>query len=252
MKWTNEKVEILTQLVQSSHRPKEIANTLGFSEKSINCKMNRLGLKVLFTQTSLCKNCGNLFESYVKDERVFCSKSCSASFNNSNRTHTQETKDKISLKLKKPPKERIPKPPKERIPKEKPNRNCKICKEPKVSKKHKSICESCKTDYYQFYRHECNFKFNVFDYPNEFDLHLIKTHGWYSPTNKRNNLKGVSKDHMYSVMDGYKNKVSSEIISHPANCKLMLYSDNSRKKDSSSIRLEDLLKKISHWDKKYT
>jgi hypothetical protein len=244
MKWTDDKIEKLTKLVESGGRPAEIAEILGVSLKSINLKMYRLGLKVIYTTTTSCKNCGNSFESYSREKRMFCSKSCSATFNNSSREHSEDTKQKISDKLKVIPRKRKKK--------HTTNRICKICNELTVVQKHKSICENCKTDYYQFYRHECNFKFSVFDYPNEFDLDLIEVHGWYSPSNKRNNLNGVSKDHMYSVMDGYKNKVSSEIISHPANCKLMLYSDNSRKKDNSSITLEDLLKKISHWDKKYS
>lgn len=245
MKWTDDKIEKLTKLVESGSRPNEISEILGTSVKSINLKMYRLGLKVIYTTTSLCKNCGNSFESYVKEHRLFCSKSCSATFNNSNKIHTETTKQKISQKLKNIPRKR------KKVLKENVNRKCKICGELRVSKKHKAICENCKIDYYQFYRQECNFKFSVFDYPAEFDLHLIETYGWYSPSNKRNNLNGVTKDHMYSVMDGYKNKISSNIISHPANCKLMLYSDNSSKKDNSSISLEDLLNRISYWEQLY-
>ena len=243
MKWTDEKIEKLITLVERGYRPVELAEILGFTKKAISIKMNKMGLRVVFTSNKLCKNCGNSFESYIKEDRLFCSKSCSASFNNSNRTHSEFTKQKISEKLK-----NVPRKIKS---KEQIHRKCKICGEIKVSKKYKSICESCKTDYYQFYRHECNFKFSVFNYPNEFDLDLIQTHGWYSPSNKRNNLKGVSKDHMFSVMDGYKNKVSASIISHPANCELLLYSENSKKKDNSSITLHELMVRIERWEKKY-
>jgi len=244
MKWTDDKIEKLTTLVESGSRVNEIAEILGTSIKSINLKMYRLGLKIIYTTNSLCKNCGTSFECYVKEHRLFCSKSCSATFNNSNRKLTKTTKQKISEKLKNIPKKKILK--------QNRDKKCKICGELKVSTKYKRICENCKIDYYQFYRQDCNFKFNIFDYPTEFDLHLVETYGWYSPTNKRNNLNGISKDHMYSVMDGYKNKISSEVISHPANCKLMLYSDNSSKKDNSSISLQDLLNRISRWNEKYS
>jgi hypothetical protein len=102
----------------------------------------------------------------------------------------------------------------------------------------KIICNDCKLTYYE-------------DFKDEFDLSLVEQYGWYSPTNKRNNLKGVSKDHMYSVMDGFRNKINPKIISHPANCNLLLFSDNSIKKDNSSITMEELLKRIENWDKKY-
>lgn len=45
----------------------------------------------------ICKNCNNEFISSVC-ERKFCSRSCSAIFNNKNRKCTQETRKKISIK----------------------------------------------------------------------------------------------------------------------------------------------------------
>lgn len=44
-----------------------------------------------------CKNCGN----EIPENRKFCNQSCSAIFNNKNRTVSDETKRKISLKNKK-------------------------------------------------------------------------------------------------------------------------------------------------------
>lgn len=243
MKWTDENIEELLKLVDSNYRTNEIAQILGRTEKSISLKINRMGIKLKYTKPTVCKNCQTVFESYIREKRMFCSKSCSASFNNSNRTHTELTKCKISEKLKSKPKkvkDTIIKP-----------RKCKICNEFKVVKKRKCICDECKINYYDFYRTECRFKFSIFDFPNEFDLDLVRVHGWYSPSNKKNNLKGISKDHMYSVMDGYLNKIPIEIISHPANCKLLLYSDNSKKKNNSSISIEELKKRINEWDKKY-
>jgi predicted Zn-ribbon and HTH transcriptional regulator len=243
MKWTVEKVETLIKLVDNGYKPDEIAEILGNTPKSVSLKMNRMGLKLKFTKPILCKNCGFVFEGYIKQNRIFCSKSCSVSFNNSNRIHSELTKKKISEKLKSYPKKvkNIIVAP----------RKCKICNKFNIVKKRKSICDGCKVDYYDYYRSECRFKFSVFEFPSEFDLHLVDTHGWYSPSNKRNNLTGVSKDHMYSVMDGYLNKIPAEIISHPANCKL-LYSDNSKKNKNSSISIEELKSKIDRWNIKYS
>lgn len=84
-----------------------------------------------------------------------------------------------------------------------------------------------------------------------FDFSIIEKYGWYSPSNKRNNLGGVSRDHIYSVMEGFKNNIDSKILSHPANCQLMIHNDNISKGNKSSITLEELLEKIKEWDKKY-
>lgn len=97
------------------------------------------------------------------------------------------------------------------------------------------------------YRLDCAFKFNVFDYPNYYDLTLIEKFGWYSAANRGNNLSGVSRDHMYSVKDGFRNNVDPSIISHPANCCLMLHKDNNEKKTKSSITLEELIEKIKNF-----
>lgn len=97
------------------------------------------------------------------------------------------------------------------------------------------------------YRQLCEFKFSLNDYPDKFDFKLIGQYGWYKAKNRGNNLGGVSRDHMYSVKDGYINNVDPKIIAHPANCKLVRHYDNSKKKDKSSITLEELKKRIEEW-----
>lgn len=101
------------------------------------------------------------------------------------------------------------------------------------------------------YHNECDFKFSLKDFPEEFDFEIIKKYGWYKPKNHGNNLNGVSRDHMYSVMEGFKNHIDPKIISHPANCRLIKHNDNSSKKDKCCITLEQLKNKIIEWDKKY-
>lgn len=101
------------------------------------------------------------------------------------------------------------------------------------------------------YRQLCEFNFSLNEYPNEFDFTLIEKYGWYRAKNRGNIPNGVNRDHMYSVKDGFINKINPKIISHPANCKLLLHKDNIKKKDNSSITLNELLKKIEIWNKKY-
>jgi len=102
------------------------------------------------------------------------------------------------------------------------------------------------------YRKNCQFCFCLNEYPDEFDFSLIEKYGWYSASNKGGNTNGVSRDHMYSISDGWKNKISPLIISHPANCKLLRHEENFFKKNkNSSISLEYLEKRILEWNEKY-
>lgn len=101
------------------------------------------------------------------------------------------------------------------------------------------------------YRQDCAFKFSVKNYPEEFELSLIETHGWYKAKNKGNNLTGVSRDHIISVRYGFDNNVDPAIISHPANCRLLQHNDNVSKGIRSDMTLDELKEKIRRWDQKY-
>lgn len=97
------------------------------------------------------------------------------------------------------------------------------------------------------YRQLCEFKFSLKDYPNRFNFSLIEKYGWYKAKNRGDNPNGVSRDHMYSVKEGFINKIDPKIISHPANCELLVHKDNNKKKTASSITIEELLKRIEKW-----
>lgn len=125
-------------------------------------------------------------------------------------------------------------------------RTCSSCKSV-ITKKHKQICETCKGNYYKYYRPMCEFDFNPIDYPTKFDCTLIEVYGRYSPSNKGNNLGGVSRDHLFSVSDGFKHNVPAEIIKHPANCELKLHIDNQKKRTRSSITLDELYNRIKNF-----
>jgi len=99
------------------------------------------------------------------------------------------------------------------------------------------------------YRQLCLFKFSLNDYPDKFDFSLIEKYGWYKAKNRGNNLEGVSRDHMFSVYDGYKQGILPYYISHPANCQLLPHKLNNVKKRNSSITFEELLRRIEEWNK---
>jgi len=56
---------------------------------------------------------------------------------------------------------------------------------------------------------------------------------------------------MVSVDYGWRNNIDPSIISHPANCKLLIHSDNFKKGTDCSISLEELQRRIAEWDNKY-
>lgn len=115
--------------------------------------------------------------------------------------------------------------------------------------------KSCQNEFHkkqrtplQEYRKQCSFRFNVFDFPNDFDLALVSRYGWYSACNNGGNIYGVSRDHRVSVNFGFKNNVDPKIISHPANCELLLHEKNKKKNRKCSMTLEELKSKISKWE----
>lgn len=101
------------------------------------------------------------------------------------------------------------------------------------------------------YHKECNFEFNIYDYPKYFDLTLIEKYGWYKAKNRGNNLNGISRDHIFSVKDGFMNRIDPKIVSHPANCELKRHIDNQKKRTKSFITLEELKKKIDNFNNIY-
>lgn len=178
---------------------------------------------------------------HKKRKNIFCNSSCSASYNNTKRIVSNKTKAKMS----------------------KSNGNkgkkyyCKHCTKIIDTKRKRIFCSrNCNKLYrrkgknkYLQYKRDCKFIFNLKDYPNAFNFDLIKEHGWYSPSNsKKPNLKGVSRDHMYSVRQGFEDNISAEHIAHPANCKLMIHTDNISKNKKSSLTYDELLERIKEWD----
>ena len=101
------------------------------------------------------------------------------------------------------------------------------------------------------YRADCAFRFNVYDFPDEFDLSLVEEFGWYRAKNRGNNLQGVSRDHIISVRYGFDNNIGADIISHPANCQLLRHGENISKGKKCHLTIEQLFDRIRYWNDKY-
>jgi hypothetical protein len=247
MKWTKELDNQLVKLVNLGKKHSEIAVELNITKSSVQNRCTRLGVKKIPIKEHICNNCGNTFLGYVREKRKFCSNHCSNSFSNKNRKLTLETKKKISDKLKNKTTKKNSLVKNSEKNNEITIRKCRFCKIENITTPRNIICETCRFNYYKFYRPSCEFNFNIKENEEKFDMKLVENYGWYSPTNKGDNLNGVSKDHMYSVRDGFINKVDPEIIKHPANCRLILHKENNIKKFNSIISLEELEERIKNW-----
>lgn len=209
-------------------------------------------------KTSECEKCAGIFTRLLlpNEHARFCSIACANS-----KTHSQETKAKISNTLKvggkvfRPQKQPITCKvcSKETIPTELNLKRNKLCseecyaklKEQRKKERQKNLTEK------QIYKHACSFNFSVYKFPDEFELNLIEKHGWYKPRNRGDNLTGITRDHMLSRTFGFENNIPIEHIKHPANCQLLVHGDNISKGKKSSISYQELLQRIDRWDKKY-
>lgn len=80
---------------------------------------------------------------------------------------------------------------------------------------------------------------------------MLDTHGIF---NYRTNTKGVVRDHIYSRKSGFFEGVFPEILRHPANCQVILHTENVAKKsqryvDRNDITLEQLFENIRQYNK---
>jgi len=190
-----------------------------------------------------CIECNNVLD-YEQRKNKFCSHSCSANVSNKSRTPESYKKQAETLLSNKIASGWIPK---KRVPKLN-TRICSVCKIVDTSRGNfqSDKCKFCNDSL--TYRHACKFTFDIRKYPDEFEIDLLVEYGMFNP---KTNPKGVSKDHMLSVNYGKEHRIDPKILSHPANCKLMLQGDNTRKNKSNTITYEDLLYRIDQWNKKY-
>lgn len=238
-------------------------------------------------KTSTCQHCHTIFTITLGSYGKFCSLSCGTTFRNKSNLEKSESKYNLNpikckccgtpIKYKKRkntycsiscaskitnniPRKRGPtaieKPPYSKIK----FILCTYTNQYYANKNSDGSIRRCspyiKTIKEQYYA-AARFKFNVYHYPYEFDLSLIEQYGWYTcPGLKRKgqpkNIFGVSRDHIISVSYGFANNIDPKIISHPANCQIMIHSHNKLKHNKCSLPLDQLLEKIRLWDAKYT
>lgn len=217
-------------------------------KKDIGKKISEINTLARISIKKKCEKCGKEFEiirtikkngtqHISKREKRFCSRFCANS--------KDFTKEQNKSKGRRGEKNKSWKPELHTI--------CQECGK-EIKRNKTGLCKSCWNKLRsnphdrKSYKYQCRFKFNVYDYPDKFDLYLAEEYGWYHPVNTTTpNLNGVSLDHMYSVSEAHKNNVGPEIISHPANCKIMLHSENNSKDKKSSISLEELKNRIELW-----
>jgi hypothetical protein len=222
---------------QSGNTPRK------FCSLSCSCSFNGAKVKEkklsLYTKTpTLCQCCNNPLPYHSRLQK-FCSRSCSATVINSTRTCRTGP-----------------------IPKEKLLFSkvkfiwCSHTNQYYLNKNPNGTTRRCspyiKTIKEQYYNN-ARFKFNVYHYPEEFNLSLIDQHGWYTcPGKKRKNgtknIFGVSRDHIISVSYGFANNIDPKIISHPANCRIVLHAENKKKHSNCGMSLAELIDKIKKWN----
>lgn len=98
---------------------------------------------------------------------------------------------------------------------------------------------------YQIYFEKSSFK-HGFKTNNINEIELIKKYGIFCP---KTNTKGCVRDHLLSRRYGFDNNIPIWIISHPANCEVILHSENVRRSMTCDnlISLEELLRRIENW-----
>ena len=227
---------------------------------SLSCSSKRNGkvkhkksIEAYESSPCLCKNCSKPIEYLRRKSNKFCGRTCAAIYNNSKKDW-----DKIVTGPK--PKTPKPKAPRKRRSTLLPDASgphtrvylctCKITGKKWYSPTIKTIHPTTILDK-KTYAYQCRFQFSLSSYPQWFSnvSSLISEYGWYSASNRGNNLNGCSRDHLFSVSDGFINKVDPTIISHPANCQVVPHRHNQSKNKKSSISLNELLLRIEQFNR---
>jgi hypothetical protein len=184
-----------------------------------------------YSNPKYCRHCSTMIP-WEKNKNSFCNQSCAASYNNSHSAPNRKFGPSKKPKEVKAPYSTLYKC------------QCKHCGIEWRARKAKRICADHEVLYSHGGRAKYWFTFNVYDYPELFNLDLIKQFGWRSKTNPN----GVSRDHRVSVNEAIKNNYNPFYIKHPLNCELMLFEQNNRKKTKSSIPFKELKRQIDNYE----
>ena len=138
-----------------------------------------------------CHKCNTQFtvtereKKFPKKEKYFCSRSCANS-----KPASEKRKEKVRQKLKKIRNIFKICPTCNEEFKLEGNSQKRFCSKDCRNKRFRKGLDSNKLNKldYRDYRSKCDFTFNLKDFEDDFDFSLIQEHGWYSPSNKGNNL----------------------------------------------------------------
>jgi len=100
---------------------------------------------------------------------------------------------------------------------------------------------------YELYFTESKFK-HGFRTSNKNEKNLLSEYGVF---NSFTNTKGCVRDHLLSRRYGFENNIPVWIISHPANCEIVLHSENVKRSNTNDnqITLNELLERIKIYDR---
>lgn len=235
-----------TYISRVSSEQRKASNAKVVAEKCEKRTLEQVEIEAVRKPTK-CENCG-LVEKHSYASHRFCSQECAKSFS------TSKNRKKINIKVSAKFASKV-------IQCEFFDFECKNCKRTekrKISNRYKFCSRSCAISFrykdcslITKYRSLTSFKFSLNTFPNEFDFSLIEKYGWYKAKNHGDNLGGVSRDHILSVVDGFKQRINPLLIAHPANCRLLIHSENISKGCKSNFTLHELNEKITSWDVKY-
>lgn len=123
-------------------------------------------------------------------------------------------------------------------------RNCIICGCEFQGRPGTKTCEKHKTRYNMKEREVYEFRFNVYKFPELFDLEMLTRIGFKN----RQNLNGIVRDHKVSIADAKKYNYDPYYISHVMNCQLITAYHNLRKNSKSSITYQELVNLVDEYD----
>lgn len=126
------------------------------------------------------------------------------------------------------------------------NNTCKHCQIIFNSKSIRKYCDNCSNLYSHEGRAKYWFSVNIFKYPELFNLDEFNKIGFRSIINPY----GYTRDHKVSVNEAIRNNYDPYYITHVMNCELMLWDENNRKNTKSSITYDELIKLVDEYEKR--
>jgi hypothetical protein len=102
------------------------------------------------------------------------------------------------------------------------------------------------TDAKSLYYQQCEFKLSQEEMTRIPGFDLLIEHGIYHSVKNPN---GIVRDHILSRSEGYQKGYNPDHIRHQANCQFITNYENIKKNSSSDITYDQLLERITSWEK---